>query len=122
MTQFTEMECGKCGIEFSVPTHFYDDKRANGNRFYCPNGHPRVFRESDADKYRRQRDRLQQRLAEAKENTAIAERATAAQKGIVTKMKKRASAGVCPCCNRTFQNLGRHMKSKHPGFGEEKAA
>jgi hypothetical protein len=25
--------------------------------------------------------------------------------------------GVCPCCNRTFQQLARHMKAKHPGYG-----
>lgn len=22
----------------------------------------------------------------------------------------------CPCCNRTFQNLQRHMTSKHPDY------
>jgi hypothetical protein len=23
---------------------------------------------------------------------------------------------VCPCCNRSFQNLRRHMATKHPEF------
>lgn len=27
---------------------------------------------------------------------------------------KRVQNGVCPCCNRSFWNLERHMKSKHP--------
>lgn len=27
-------------------------------------------------------------------------------------------AGVCPCCNRTFKNLARHMAGQHPGFTE----
>jgi hypothetical protein len=26
--------------------------------------------------------------------------------------------GVCPCCNRTFQNLARHMAGKHPDYEE----
>jgi hypothetical protein len=34
-------------------------------------------------------------------------------------MRKRIQSGVCPCCNRTFENLGRHMKSKHPAFDYE---
>lgn len=32
------------------------------------------------------------------------------------KLKKRASAGICPCCNRTVSQMARHMKSKHPEF------
>lgn len=27
---------------------------------------------------------------------------------------KARGAGVCPCCNRTFSQLSRHMQSKHP--------
>lgn len=26
----------------------------------------------------------------------------------------RIGAGICPCCNRTFSQLARHMQSKHP--------
>lgn len=37
-------------------------------------------------------------------------------KGVVTKLKKRAANGVCPCCNRTFVDLARHMAGKHPTF------
>lgn len=32
------------------------------------------------------------------------------------RLRKRASAGVCPCCNRTFSQLARHMQTKHPTF------
>lgn len=41
-------------------------------------------------------------------------RSAAAYKGAATRLKNRAKAGVCPCCNRTFQNLARHMASQHP--------
>lgn len=30
--------------------------------------------------------------------------------------KKRASAGVCPCCNRTVSQMARHMQAKHPDY------
>jgi hypothetical protein len=47
-----------------------------------------------------------------------AERSSAAYRGKVTEIKNRVGRGVCPCCNRTFQNLMGHMKTKHPEFKE----
>ena len=52
-------------------------------------------------------------LREAREG---AERRASAARGQVTKLKNRAAAGVCPCCNRQFQNLKNHMATKHPEF------
>jgi DNA repair exonuclease SbcCD ATPase subunit len=46
------------------------------------------------------------------------EKSLIAQKGVTTRIKNRASNGVCPCCNRTFQNLARHMHTKHPDFAK----
>ena len=45
-----------------------------------------------------------------------AEASLQATKGVVTRLKKRAIAGVCPCCNRTFQQLAAHMAHKHPDY------
>jgi len=42
-----------------------------------------------------------------------------AQKAAKTRLKNRVAAGVCPCCNRTFQNLARHMDHQHPDFKSE---
>lgn len=42
-----------------------------------------------------------------------------AARGQVTRLKNRAAAGVCPCCNRTFHQLVRHMAAKHPDFAAE---
>ncbi len=50
--------------------------------------------------------------AQAREAKAESER-----KQIATahrKMRTRVMNGVCPCCNRTFQNLMAHMKTEHP--------
>lgn len=43
-------------------------------------------------------------------------RAHAATKGQLTKTKKRIANGVCPCCNRSFANLERHMAGQHPDY------
>lgn len=116
MTEFVRMCCGQCGIEFDVPQHFYRECRERGEKktWYCPNGHPRVYGESDSDRLQRRLDRaiqeqarLDQELREAEERAEKAERREA-------RLKKRIHAGVCPCCSRTFTNLARHMKTKHP--------
>lgn len=32
------------------------------------------------------------------------------------KIQTRVKGGVCPCCNRSFVQLTRHMKTKHPDY------
>lgn len=39
-----------------------------------------------------------------------------AEKAAKTRLKNRAKAGVCPCCNRTFKQLAAHMKTQHPNW------
>lgn len=34
----------------------------------------------------------------------------------------RVKNGVCPCCNRSFQNLKRHMNTKHPNWSENEGS
>lgn len=127
MTQFVEIKCFKCGCVFGMTTQFYQvaQQRGESMGWFCPNGHEQVFtnRPSEADKLRAERDRLKQQTArlieEAAESQRVAEaerRRAAAARGQVTKLKKRAAAGVCPCCNRTFQDLARHMSGQHPEF------
>lgn len=125
MTDFAMMCCGDCGIEFQVPSQFYRERKETGKTWYCPNGHSRVFRESDADKYRREAERLKQQAAQKddeikwqREQRELAERRLSAAKGQITKIRKRVGHGVCPCCNRTFENLNRHMASKHPDYAD----
>jgi hypothetical protein len=122
--EYSGIKCCDCGIAFGVPP-VWDKARRNDHRsFYCPNGHSLSYKgESEAEKLRRERDLLKQLIAEKnddicheREKREAAERQLAAQKGQVTKLKKRAAAGVCPCCNRTFSQLAAHMRQKHPTY------
>jgi hypothetical protein len=110
----TEIVCGQCGIKFAVPEDWRAAKQETGDGWYCPNGHCRAYTESDAAKYRRllkeEKDRHVKTLSRLNE-TAIAEQKVTKE---LNRVKKRVHAGVCPCCNRTFQQLARHMKTKHP--------
>lgn len=119
------MQCGKCGITFAVPNGFRDEKLETGQTFYCPNGHPRAFVETEATRLRRRVEALQGEAQRAyaqathqRDQREAAERSNAALRGVITKKNKRAAAGVCQCCSRTFQDVARHMASQHPGFVE----
>lgn len=109
-----EITCWVCGIKFAMPRPYSQRKRENGGGFSCPNGDRLAFGESELDKIRRERDRLQQRIAQKDDDISAAERRVTAAKGQITRLKNRANAGVCPCCNRTFSNMARHMKTQHP--------
>lgn len=125
---FVVEECCNCGVAFAFPKEFKDEclknRGPNGRAFYCPNGHRQWYTgESEADALRRERDRLKQdaarleeQIARERDLRANAERRVSAARGQITKLHKRVGEGHCPCCNRGFVNLRRHMAAKHPDF------
>lgn len=120
-----------CGISYAVPKVWDDQKRNDYSTMYCPNGHPQNYKRgtSAEDKLRRENERLTQNRAyledQIREREASLEqerKKSTAYKGHVTRIKNRVSAGVCPCCNRTFQDLARHMAGKHPHYKKKEEA
>lgn len=125
-----------CGITFAVPQNFHDAKYKSGGTFFCPNGHSLGWSQSEADRVRSQMgeqlgktqkelENARQRLefarhdAEAsRQQRDVAERRLSAAKGQITRIKRRGSNGVCPCCRRSFVALARHMKTKHPDYSK----
>lgn len=124
-TTFHELKCCECGVMFGMTPDVYAVRRQDNRNFFCPHGHEQHFPKgkTEAEKLREERDRLAQRIAqkddrikELQDQRDHEQRRVAAAKGQVTKLKNRAAAGVCPCCTRHFDNLQRHMASKHPDF------
>jgi hypothetical protein len=116
-TQYEFLTCGKCGIRFAAPRHFIGARRAGDQGvtdFYCPNGHCRVFRETETDRLRHERDNLRQQMARVEDERAEAIAARQKAERELKRTQTRAGAGVCPCCNRSFRSLALHMKNKHP--------
>lgn len=113
--------CCACGIMFAMPADFQRKKRDNpGSSFYCPNGHGQHYvGETKEQKLQREIERRDAQLADARDraNRLMAERDAAAKAH--KKMRTRVANGVCPCCNRSFENLRNHMKNQHPGYGEQ---
>lgn len=94
----TMMACW-CGTPFSLPTRLYRSGVDAGHTVYCPHGHKNTWRETEADKLRRERDRLKQWQARLEDEARIereareaAERSAAAHKGQATRLRKRAKA------------------------------
>lgn len=123
VNDFEIQQCASCGCYFGVPSGFTANRRSDKGSFYCPNGHSMSYNESELDRVRRERDRLKQGAAEKddeikrqRELRKETERKLVAAKGQMTKLRKRVSNGVCPCCNRTFADMARHMQTKHPEF------
>lgn len=115
------IECIKCGVMFAWPDHMEQQKRKDGTVFYCPNGHGMSW----ASSLKTETERLGQELSEAKERERRARQDAEffknqrdGFKGEITKLKRRAAAGICPCCNRHFANLERHVATKHPELRE----
>lgn len=120
MSEFSIIECCNCGIRFGVSHERNSRLRESHKTFYCPSGHPQSYSgESEKERLRRENERMVRRMAWKDDELLAAERSVSAMRGQITKIKKRAAAGVCPCCNRQFQNLHRHMLTKHPSFVEE---
>ena len=129
----TFVNCGTCctcgaPIWLSSNKHKLCNERNQG--FYCENGHQLFFQATDLMKAQREVQDLKQQLDRekklkewAKQDAVNADkratkeaRRSRAYKGIVKRTKGRISNGVCPCCNRTFQNLMTHMKHEHPAY------
>jgi hypothetical protein len=118
--------CPTCGVLYAAPTRLFDARDEDGECWYCPNGHSVVFTTPKGK--RDEQARLERQLQREREHSArmAAQRDQAqadarAQKAAKTRIKNdrdriktRVANGVCPHCNRTFQNLARHMASQHP--------
>lgn len=119
--QLVVEECGVCAVLFAFPETLREKALADhSRRFFCPNGHNLAYLgKTEAEKLKDQLDRERDRSARLASQRDQVEASLRATRGVVTRMRNRASAGLCPCCNRTFQQLARHMAAKHPEFVDE---
>lgn len=113
--------CGGCGIAFAISSRRYNELLDSHDNFHCPNGCVRHFLgKTEVEKLKEELEVAKQSTKHWIERTRQEEKAKQCIKGQLTKTKNRVQNGVCPCCNRTFQNLLRHMKHMHPNFTKKK--
>lgn len=98
MSEMSEMvRCPTCSVSFRVDRHFHGRCKDTKRTFWCPAGHAMTMTRSSEDELRDRVQRLE--LALADRGLAIEalrfdlrreERRSAALRGVITRMKKRA--------------------------------
>lgn len=126
-----QQTCCTCGTPFAMEAALKRNLQRKGvdGTFHCPNGHAQHFADSELDKLRQELAAEKQKLEAMRARaldaegraTRFRERHEEAERKL-ERAKKRAKAGVCPDCNRTFANVQRHLAVKHPEAKEHVAA
>lgn len=119
--KFVTEECCNCHAQFAMTENLNTEKRRDHSLFYCPRGHGQHYTGlSDVEKERRDKieiqNRLQAKLNEETHLRLVAEKERDTEKKKRRKIELRVAKGVCPCCNRTFDDLARHMAGKHKDY------
>lgn len=123
-----EVNCS-CGGVYAITESFHAQKHKEGGSWTCPycqtgwgfrgNGLNEKLRR---DLARKEAEVLRQRNVNAniQDTLQTTRHQLRAEKGAKTKLKKRIADGMCPCCDRHFQNVHRHIKNQHPEYTEAK--
>ncbi len=93
--QYERVTFGCCGVTVLLPEVFIPERRKTGETFYCPNGHPRVYKETELDRARKQLESI-----------------TKQRDGEVERLSK-LKLGKCPWCWKTVKDLSGHIKRNH---------
>lgn len=114
MTEYSYKTCPVCGINYAVDSTVMNYKKGlpsghENQKWCCPNGHELIFSENEADRQRRRAERAEQEQARLEDELRLSQLRE-------KQLKRRAAAAVCPCCNRSFSNVSRHIRHMHPTF------
>jgi hypothetical protein len=122
--------CGGCGGVYAISEKYRKQKEQEGGGWHCPYCQCSWgYWDGENEKLKKQVQEANDRLAgerarhdQTREALAHEKHGARSVRGHLSRVKKRVAAGVCPCCNRTFQNLARHMVGQHPSFIEKNPA
>lgn len=111
---FSTEICCRCAMAFAMPSDYQRRRKNDHAPFYCPNGHQQHYTGPDeTSKLKSELERQSQILEVERQRSARLQAEHADVKRAHTRMRERVFNGVCPCCNRTFQDLMRHMHTEH---------
>lgn len=111
------IECAGCHMDFGITPAFVRRRRADHKTFWCPAGCSNHYPgESALERAQRERDAARAK-ATAVEDQLQAARDDAEQvRRTLVRERARFAAGVCPCCDRSFVEVRRHIETKHPDY------
>lgn len=115
--EFVTELCCKCGIAFAMTADFQRRRVNDHASFYCPAGHGNAYTgPNEAQKLRDDLARTTELLESARAHAQAEKSRRRHSEKAHKRMRVRVMNGVCPCCNRTFQNLLNHMRTEHPDY------
>lgn len=107
-----------CGVHFALDAKFVEARRGDQATWYCPNGHPRWYPPGESDEAKLRRAEAQK--VALRDQLEAATREAESVRVALLRDRQRFANGVCPCCNRSFDNVRRHMTTKHPDYDTTK--
>lgn len=128
-TRLSTETCCNCGMFFALPEDVRNRRVEDRKSFFCPAGHSQSYTgETEAQRLAREleqmkaaRNRSEERETNLRKQNQTLEHRLHGTQGALTKAKKRIGKGACPCCNRHFSNVQKHMATQHPGYAGEVA-
>lgn len=128
--ELSVINCGECGGTYAINDRYRKQKAQQGGGWNCPYCKCNWGYWSDNDteigRLKNQLKSAEKRVEwaengrrKAQQRAERTERRRRAEKAAKTRIKNRVAKGVCPCCNRHFENLHRHMQTKHPDYTEQ---
>lgn len=128
--QLTVRTCPNCAGTFAIDQGYVNEAYRVGEfklMWACPYcKQTRGYGESEVERKQKEIARLQTdmerkeaALRSAYNLETTLRKSRSACRGHYHRVTRRIKAGVCPCCTRTFQNLARHMHTKHPDMATE---
>lgn len=112
------INCCNCGVVFAVPQFLKRKLLDHGGEFFCPNGHSLHFKKPTCVRLREELEQKQKELTAARCETLAEKQRREKSEAKLLRHQKRTKNGVCPCCQRSFLNLQRHLATKHPSYGK----
>lgn len=105
--------CYSCCVLFAMVEDFWEHRQNDRKNFFCPNGHSQAYiGKSDATKLKE----AEAREVALRDQLEAAAREHERTKAALLRDRARFANGVCPCCNRSFTNVARHMTTQHPDY------
>jgi hypothetical protein len=120
--ELARIVCGVCAGVYSIEERYRKQKETDAGSWtcpYCKTGWGYSRHESDAAKAKRLEEELAAEQQRRRDEASRHDYQRRALRGAATRLRKRAAAGVCPCCNRSFVELARHMATKHPAYAKQ---
>jgi len=120
LVTLAKFTCGQCGGTYAISEKYRKEKWEKNGNWNCPYCQCNwgYFGKTQLEKANERTERAEREANTQRALKHDALNSVRSHKAAKTRLKNRIKNGVCPCCKRTFTNVSRHMKCKHPDYSK----